>query len=100
MRQKIKDGMRPYVSQFQRAPRWVKVLAVLYIAYLVTPIDLFDVLFPWMAFTDDLFVAGLLLKLLHKYGSIPGDEQLTPLQLLTKMLPARRKKHIDDELAG
>jgi uncharacterized membrane protein YkvA (DUF1232 family) len=49
------------------------------------PIDPFDVIFPWLAFSDDLFVAGMLLKLLHKYGSIPGDEQLTPVQLLTKI---------------
>lgn len=98
MRQRIKDGMRPYVAQFQRAPRWVKALAALYIAYLVTPIDLFDVLFPWMAFSDDLFVAGLLLKLLHKYGALPADEQQTPLQLLTKILPARRKKNVDSRM--
>lgn len=62
------------------------------------PIDPFDVLFPWMAFSDDLFIAGLLLKLLHKYGSVSTDEKLTPLQLLTKLLPPRRKKTVDSQL--
>ena len=98
MRQRIKDGMRQYVAQFRRAPIWVKVIATLCITYLVIPIDPFDVLFPWMAFSDDLFIAGLLLKLLHKYGSLPTDEKLTPLQLLTKLLPPRRKKNVDSQL--
>jgi uncharacterized membrane protein YkvA (DUF1232 family) len=95
MRQRIKDGMRQYVAQFQRAPWWVKAVASLCIFYLVIPIDPFDVLLPWLAFSDDLFIAGLLLKLLHKYGSIPSDEKLTPVQLLTKILPPRRKKTVD-----
>jgi len=64
----------------------------------VIPIDPFDVLFPWMAFSDDLFIAGLLLKLLHKYGSVPGDEKLTPVQLLMKILPPRRKKNVDSQM--
>lgn len=98
MRQRIKEGLRQYVAQFKRAPWWVKVIATLCLTYLVIPIDPFDVLFPWMAFSDDLFIAGLLLKLLHKYGSIPGDEKLTPVQLLTKILPPRRKKHIAEQL--
>lgn len=98
MRQRIKDGTRQYVAQFKRAPWWVKVIATLCLTYLVIPIDPFDVLFPWMAFSDDLFIAGLLLKLLHKYGSIPSDEKLTPLQLLTKLLPPRRKDNVDEQL--
>jgi hypothetical protein len=51
-----------------------------------------------MAFSDDLFIAGLLLKLLHKYGSVPTDEKLTPLQLLTKLLPPRRRKNVDSQM--
>ena len=98
MRTRIKEATRQYVAQFKRAPWWVKVVATLCIAYLVVPIDPFDVLFPWLAFSDDLFIAGLLLKLLHKYGSIAGDEKLTPLQLLTKILPPRRKKVVDEQL--
>jgi uncharacterized membrane protein YkvA (DUF1232 family) len=98
MRQRIKDGTRQYVAQFKRAPWWVKVIATICLTYLVMPIDPFDVLFPWLAFSDDLFIAGLLLKLLHKYGSIPSDEKLTPLQLLTKLLPPRRKKNVDSRM--
>ena len=98
MRQRIKDGARQYVAQFKRAPWWAKVIATLCITYLVIPIDPFDVLFPWMAFSDDLFIAGLLLKLLHKYGSVPTDEKLTPLQLLTKLLPPRRRKNVDSQM--
>ncbi len=98
MRQRIKDGTRQYVAQFKRAPWWVKVVATICLAYLVMPIDPFDVLFPWMAFSDDLFIAGLLLKLLHKYGSISTDEKLTPLQLLTKILPPRRKSNVEKQV--
>jgi uncharacterized membrane protein YkvA (DUF1232 family) len=98
MRQRIKDGARQYVAQFKRAPWWVKVIATICLTYLVMPIDPFDVLFPWMAFSDDLFIAGLLLKLLHKYGSVPTDEKLTPLQLLTKLLPPRRRKNVDSQM--
>lgn len=98
MRQRIKDATRQYIAQFKRAPWWVKVIATLCIAYLVVPIDPFDVLFPWMAFSDDLFIAGMLLKLLHKYGSVPSDEKLSPLQLLTKLLPPRRKDNVDEQL--
>ena len=98
MRQRIKDGTRQYVAQFKRAPWWVKVIATLCLTYLVIPIAPFDILFPWMAFSDDPFMAGLLLKLLHKYGSLPEDEKLTPLQLLTKLLPPRRKKNVDSQL--
>jgi uncharacterized membrane protein YkvA (DUF1232 family) len=98
MRQRIKDGTRQYIAQFKRAPWWVKVIATLCLTYLVIPIDPFDVLFPWMAFSDDLFIAGLLLKLLHKYGSVPTDEKLTPLQLLTKILPPRRKSNVEKQV--
>lgn len=98
MLERIRTGTRQYVAQFKRAPWWVKVVATLCIAYLVVPIDPFDVLFPWLAFSDDLFIATMLLKLLHKYGAVPGDEKLTPLQLLTKLLPPRRKKTVDSQL--
>ena len=98
MRTRIKAASRQYIAQFKRAPWWVKVIATICLTYLVIPIDPFDILFPWMAFSDDLFIAGLLLKLLHKYGSIPSDEKLTPLQLLTKILPPRRKKNVDEQL--
>jgi uncharacterized membrane protein YkvA (DUF1232 family) len=82
---KIKNGVRPYVAQFKRSPLWVKIVAVLCVAYLVMPIDPWDVLLPWLAFHDDIFVAGLLLKLLHKYGGLPDEDPMTPRQLLTNI---------------
>ena len=49
-------------------------------------LDLFDILFPWMAYSDDLFLATLLLKLLHKYGGLPDEDKTTPKDLLKNIL--------------
>jgi uncharacterized membrane protein YkvA (DUF1232 family) len=91
MRTKIKNGLRPYVEQFKRCPRWVKIVATLCVMYLAMPIDLWDVLFPWAAFADDLFIAGVLLKLLHKYGGLPDEDHTSPLQLLKKIKAEPKK---------
>ncbi len=77
--------IRPYREQFKRSPLWVKVVAISCIAYIAIPIDLFDILFPWMAYSEDLFLAGILLKLLHKYGGLPEEDQTTPLELIRKI---------------
>ena len=53
--------------------------------YLSVPIDLFDILFPWAAFADDLFLAGLLLKMLHKHGGLPEEDKTTPVELLRNL---------------
>jgi uncharacterized membrane protein YkvA (DUF1232 family) len=82
---KLKTIARPYIEQFNRSPVWVRILATLYIGYLVVPLDPFDILFPWMAFSDDLFIAGLLLKLLHKYGSLPNEDRTTPADLMKQI---------------
>jgi uncharacterized membrane protein YkvA (DUF1232 family) len=50
--------------------------------YLSVPIDPFDILFPWMAFSDDLFIAGILLKILHKHGGLPEEVRTSPIELL------------------
>ncbi len=52
----------------------MKVVASICLAYLLMPVDPWDVLVPWLAWQDDLFIAGLLLKLLHKYGANHGEE--------------------------
>lgn len=83
---KIKEHIAPYKAQFHRSPLWVRAVAIVCITYIVIPIDLFDILFPWMAFSDDIFIAGILLKLLHKYGSLPNEEQMTPIQLIKNIL--------------
>ena len=83
---KIKEALAPYKAQFKRSPLWVRAVAIVCITYIVIPIDLFDILFPWMAYSDDLFVATLLLKLLHKYGGLPDEDKTTPKDLLKKIL--------------
>jgi uncharacterized membrane protein YkvA (DUF1232 family) len=49
------------------------------------PIDPWDVLLPWLAWQDDIFIAGLLLKLLHKYGAHHGEEFKSPADLLRQL---------------
>lgn len=49
------------------------------------PIDPWDVLLPWLAWQDDLFIAGVLLKLLHKYGAAPDEEPTSAKDLLRKL---------------
>ena len=84
--QKIKDIIKPYKAQFKRSPLWVKITVTFCLVYIAIPIDLFDILFPWMAYSDDLFVATLLLKLLHKYGGLTDEDKTTPKDLLKKIL--------------
>jgi uncharacterized membrane protein YkvA (DUF1232 family) len=87
---KISDVARPYVQQFKRSPLWVKAIAILCVLWLTMPIDPWDILFPWLAFHDDIFVATILLKLLHKYGSLPDEDKTTPKDIVNKLV---RKKH-------
>lgn len=77
--------MQPLREQFRRAPLWVKVVASICLAYLLMPVDPWDVLVPWLAWQDDLFIAGVLLKLLHKYGAHPNDEPTSAQELLRKL---------------
>lgn len=82
---KLKILLKPYRAQFDRSPRHIKIISLLCVIWLSAPIDPFDVLFPWAAFTDDLFIAGVLLKMLHKHGGLPEDEIVTPVELLKKL---------------
>lgn len=50
------------------------------------PIDPWDVLVPWLAWQDDLLIAAVLLKLLHKYGAAEGEELRTPADVIRKLL--------------
>jgi uncharacterized membrane protein YkvA (DUF1232 family) len=70
------------------------------ILYLAMPIDPWDVLLPWFAYADDLFIAGLLLKLLHKHGGLPREERMTPSQLLTKLKAAIKEVRQEKKLRG
>jgi uncharacterized membrane protein YkvA (DUF1232 family) len=82
---KLKILLSPYKAQFDRSPRHIKIVSLLCVVWLSAPIDPFDILFPWAAFTDDIFIAGLLLKMLYKHGGVPEDKIITPLELLKKL---------------
>jgi uncharacterized membrane protein YkvA (DUF1232 family) len=88
----MKEIAKPYIAQYRRSPIWVKAVSFLIILYLATPIDPFDILFPWMALSDDIFLAGVLLKLLHKYGSLPEEDKTTPMDIVNQIKKARREK--------
>lgn len=87
------DIAKPYINQFKRSPLWVKIVASLCVMWLTMPIDPWDVLFPWLAFHDDLFVATVLLKLLHKYGGLPDEDQTTPKDIIAKLVKKKHKHH-------
>jgi len=82
----IRQIIRPYKDQFNRSPIWVKIVAAACVGYILVPIDLFDILFPWMAYSDDIFIAGILLKLLHKYGGLPEEDPTKPIDLIRTIL--------------
>lgn len=82
---KITKIAKPYIAQYKRSPLWVRIVTWMIIAYLVFPIHIWDVLFPWMAFAEDLFLAGVLLKLLHKYGALPEEDRTTPKDILNQI---------------
>lgn len=83
---KLRTILAPYIEQFKRSPLWVRAVAIICVTYIAIPIDPFDILFPWMAFSDDIFIAGILLKLLHKYGSLPDEDKTSPVELIKKIL--------------
>ena len=78
----IRKIAAPYIAQYKRSPRWVRALSFVIILYIATPIDVWDIIFPFAAYADDIFLAGVLLKLLHKYGSLSEEELTTPRDLV------------------
>ena len=92
LKQRLNALFKPYKAQFDRSPIHIKVIAILCVMYLSVPIDPFDILFPWMAFTDDLFVAGILLKILHKYGGLEEEVLTSPIELLRDVFNRTKKK--------
>lgn len=95
----LNEVFKPYKAQFNRCPTHIKILAILCVMYLSVPIDPFDILFPWAAFTDDLFIAGILLKILHKHGGLPEEDRTTPIDLLRDIFKRTDKKQEDTSLA-
>lgn len=87
---RIREIAKPYIAQYKRSPVWVRILSFLIVLYLTIPIDPFDIIFPWMALADDLFLAGVLLKMLHKYGSLPEEDKTTPKDILNQIKASRK----------
>ena len=96
----LNQVFKPYKAQFDRCPLHIKIIAVLCVMYLSVPIDPFDILFPWMAFSDDLFVAGVLLKILHKHGGLPEEDKTSPIDLLRDIFKRTDKKQEPTSLAA
>lgn len=88
----LNETFKPYKAQFDRCPTRIKIIAMLCVMYLSVPIDPFDILFPWMAFTDDLFIAGILLRILHKYGGLEEEVLTSPIELLRDVFNRTKKK--------
>ena len=95
----LNQVFKPYKAQFDRCPLHIKIIAVLCVMYLSVPIDPFDILFPWAAFTDDLFIAGILIKILHKHGGLLEEDRTTPIDLLRDIFKRTDKKQEDTSLA-
>jgi len=95
----LNQVFKPYKAQFDRCPIHIKIVAILCVMYLSVPIDPFDILFPWAAFTDDLFIAGILLKILHKHGGLPEEDKTSPIDLLRDIFKRVDKKQEDTSLA-
>ena len=92
LKQRLNLIFKPHKAQFDRSPIHIKIIAILRVMYLSVPIDPFDILFPWMAFTDDLFIAGILLKILHKYGGLEEETLTSPIELLRDVFSRTDKK--------
>lgn len=87
----LKQIAKPYIAQYKRSPLWVRVVSILIIGWLAMPIDPWDILFPWAAWSEDIFLAGVLLKLLHKYGSLPSEDKTTPSDIIKQIRDQRKK---------
>lgn len=86
----VKETIAPYIKQFNRSPIRIKIVASACLVWLAIPIDPFDLIFPWIAWQDDILIASYLLKLLHKYGSEPGDRYRGPKDLVQELRNRRK----------
>ena len=67
----IQNALTLYYTLNSDAPKWVKVIIAMALAYLVAPIDLIPDLIPVLGFSDDL---GLLITVLSKIAIHIKDE--------------------------
>lgn len=89
----IKKTINPYIKQFNRSPIRIKIVASFCLVWLAMPIDPFDLLFPWLAWQDDVIIATYLLKLLYKYGSTEGETYKSPRDLISEI--RAKRNHTD-----
>ena len=67
----IQNALTLYYTMNSDAPKWVKVIIAMALAYLVAPIDSIPDLIPVLGFSDDL---GLLITVLSKIAIHIKDE--------------------------
>ena len=67
----IQNALTLYYTLNSDAPKWVKVIIAMALAYLVAPIDSIPDLIPVLGFSDDL---GLLISVLSKIAIHIKDE--------------------------
>ena len=67
----IQNALTLYYTMNSDAPKWVKVIIAIALAYLVAPIDSIPDLIPVLGFSDDL---GLLITVLSKIAIHIKDE--------------------------
>jgi uncharacterized membrane protein YkvA (DUF1232 family) len=78
--------IKEFLRALRQAPLHVKLLTVLGLLYLASPVDLIPDFIPVIGQADDVIIAGLLLKLLTKYLPDELRAQLPdPGKLLTKV---------------
>jgi uncharacterized membrane protein YkvA (DUF1232 family) len=90
LRKRAKEAAKPYIAQYKRAPRWVKSITIACIIWIMIP-DILD-LIPGLAYLDELLAATLMLKLLHKYGALPDEDEKSPKDLIMEILGKEKKK--------
>lgn len=81
--QRAKRVAKPYISQYRRSPRWIKVITITLILLILLP-DPFD-WFPGIAFLDEILYATILLKLLYRYGALPNQEEKSAKDLIKEI---------------
>ena len=84
LRKRAKQIAEPFVAQYGRSPVLVKTATWVLIALILLP-DPFDWI-PGIAFMDEILYASVLLRILHKYGSLPNEDKRTAKDLLNEIL--------------
>lgn len=74
--------LKRYLRAIRRAPLHVKLLTVLGLLYLASPIDLIPDFIPVLGQLDDILIAAALIKLLTKYSD--GEDLQLPGKLRMK----------------